>query len=281
MVEPSMHPPEAAQDAPLTPSQAGPEASARGVTKGLGFDVDERGRPVADPVEDEGAQSQDRALVDQTGRPLGARALQTRQRILDATVAELDSKPMRDLRVIDIARRVGSSPATFYQYFKDIEDAVLQLAEQATSRTPIVVDAIHGEWSGREGFERAKVFVSRGIQHWRDYGPILRVRNNASDEGDERFNEVRLQAIIPMINAFAEEIEASERRASESNDPQSPADEDLPLGRIDPRAGAMVTFAMLDRFWMYHDRMIARGISHEDLVETGATILQFIMTARK
>jgi AcrR family transcriptional regulator len=279
MVEPSMHPPEAAQDAPFAQSKPGPLGSARGIADGPGYE--EKDVPVADPVEHEEAASEGRDLVDQTGRPLGARALQTRQRILDATVAELGSKPMRDLRVIDIARRVGSSPATFYQYFKDIEDAVLQLAEQATSRTPIVVDAIHGEWSGREGFERAKVFVSRGIQHWRDYGPILRVRNNASDEGDERFDAVRFRAVMPMISAFSEEIAASKQRASESRDDQSAEDDDQPPGGIDARAGAMVTFAMLDRFWMYHDRMVAQGISHDDLVETGATILQFIMTARK
>lgn len=279
MVESSIHLPEAVQDAPLASPESGRAGSARGIAGRLG--LEERDIPVADPVEQEEAASEDRALVDQTGRPLGARALQTRQRILDATVAELASKPMRDLRVIDIARRVGSSPATFYQYFKDIEDAVLQLAEQATSRTPIVVDAIHGEWSGREGFERAKVFVSRGIQHWRDYGPILRVRNNASDEGDERFDAVRRRAIMPMITAFAEEIAAFQERASESEGAQSAEGEDGKLGRIDARAGAMVTFAMLDRFWMYHDRMVAEGISHDDLVETGATILQFIMTARK
>jgi len=279
MVEPSIHPPEAAQDAPFAQPKPGPLGSARGIANGPGFE--EKDIPVADPAEHEEATSEGRDLVDQTGRPLGARALQTRQRILDATVAELASKPMRDLRVIDIARRVGSSPATFYQYFKDIEDAVLQLADQATSRTPIVVDAIHGEWSGREGFERAKVFVSRGIQHWRDYGPILRVRNNASDEGDERFDAVRLRAVMPMISAFSEEIAASKQRASESGDDQSAEKDDQQLGGIDPRAGAMVTFAMLDRFWMYHDRMVAQGISHDDLVETGATILQFIMTARK
>ena len=280
MVWPLTHPPEAAQDAPLASSEPGRAGSARGIANGLGFE--ERAIPVADPVEHEEAASEDRVLVDQTGRPLGPRALQTRQRILDATVVELGSKPMRDLRVIDIARRVGSSPATFYQYFKDIEDAVLQLAEQATSRTPIVVDAIHGEWAGREGFERAKVFVSRGIQHWRDYGPILRVRNNASDEGDERFDAIRRRAITPMITAFAEEIAFSQERARESGEAQSAEDEDhQPLGRIDARAGALVTFAMLDRYWMYHDRMVAEGISDDDLVETGATILQFIMTSRR
>ncbi len=49
----------------------------------------------------------DSALCDQGGRPLGPRDQTTRVRILDATVVLLGEKPMRDLRVIDIARRIG------------------------------------------------------------------------------------------------------------------------------------------------------------------------------
>ena len=55
----------------------------------------------------------DARLVDQSGRQLGTRALRTRARILEATVSILEEKSMRDLRVIDIARLIGSSPATF------------------------------------------------------------------------------------------------------------------------------------------------------------------------
>src|SRR5947209_9300350 len=51
------------------------------------------------------------------GRPLGRRAQQTRRRLLDATQELLESRSIRDVRVVDIARAVGTSPATFYQYF--------------------------------------------------------------------------------------------------------------------------------------------------------------------
>ncbi|MBW2294605.1 MAG: TetR/AcrR family transcriptional regulator, partial [Deltaproteobacteria bacterium] len=78
------------------------------------------------------------ALVDQTGRVLGKRAQGTRQRLLDSTEQLLEAQSLRDLRVIDIARNVGASPATFYQYFKDVEEAVLALAEQASQEMPAV-----------------------------------------------------------------------------------------------------------------------------------------------
>ena len=57
------------------------------------------------------------------GRPLGKRGAQTRRRLLDATATLLETHGIRDLRVVDIARAVGTSPATFYQYFRDVEEA--------------------------------------------------------------------------------------------------------------------------------------------------------------
>ena len=56
-------------------------------------------------------ESEEKTLVDQGGRPLGPRALQTRAKILEATVALLDQKPLRDLRVIDICLLYTSDAA--------------------------------------------------------------------------------------------------------------------------------------------------------------------------
>ncbi|HZP27890.1 MAG TPA: TetR/AcrR family transcriptional regulator, partial [Acidimicrobiia bacterium] len=64
------------------------------------------------------------------GRSLGKRGAQTRRRLLDATARLLESHGVRDLRVVDIARAVGTSPATFYQYFRDVAEAVLVVAEE-------------------------------------------------------------------------------------------------------------------------------------------------------
>ncbi len=51
--------------------------------------------------------------VDQSGRRLGPRALHTRQRLLDATVALLNERSVRDISVVEIARKANTSPATF------------------------------------------------------------------------------------------------------------------------------------------------------------------------
>src|SRR6476660_7714472 len=63
------------------------------------------------------------------GRVPGRRGLATRQRLLDCTADMLRVSTYRDVTVIDIAKEAGTSPATFYQYFADVETAILALAE--------------------------------------------------------------------------------------------------------------------------------------------------------
>jgi AcrR family transcriptional regulator len=222
-------------------------------------------------------------LCDQGGRPLGPRAQNTRVRILDATVELLAAKPMRDLRVIDIARRIGSSPATFYQYFKDVEDVVLHLASHVSEFTPELVELIHGDWTGREGHARGRKLAEVVIRHWDRYAPILRVRNNASDEGDVAFRELRMSAMMPLVHAFTEIIEMSQQDAGPGgSDPSSEAaDAQWPGGRIYPAIGAAALASVLERLSMYHVSIEELGGSREQLIETLATMLQSMLTSRR
>lgn len=217
----------------------------------------------------------DTTLVDQSGRPLGPRAQLTRTKILEATVEILDQKPMRDLRVIDIARRIGSSPATFYQYFKDVEDVILYLASQVSEFTPEIVELIHGDWNGPEGHQRGRRVADVVINHWDRFAPILRVRNNASDEGDQRFRDVRMNAMMPMVDAFAKMIADSHEQA------RAAGDEVGSIGRVDPRYGAMALTSILERLSMYHVGLEEMGGTREDLVETVGTLLQTLLTSKR
>lgn len=230
------------------------------------------------------------ALVDQGGRPLGPRAQTTRVRILDATVELLAEKPMRDLRVIDIARKIGSSPATFYQYFKDVEDVVLHLASRVAKFTPDLVATIAGgDWTGRAGFERGRQLATLAIDHWEKYTPILRARNNASDEGDIAFRELRVSALFPIVDAFAEIIEKSQKAAAEfqatqRGEPGVDAEEKARVwsgARVHPKIGGMALASMLERLAMYHSWVDQLGGSREELIDTMATMFQSMLTTKR
>src|SRR5690349_25146458 len=84
------------------------------------------------------------------GRALGRRGAQTRRRLLDATADLLETHGIRDLRVVDIARAVGSSPATFYQYFRDVEEAVLALTQEVGDELSPLSALLQPPWAEKK-----------------------------------------------------------------------------------------------------------------------------------
>jgi AcrR family transcriptional regulator len=219
------------------------------------------------------------ATVDQSGRPLGPRAMRTRARILEATVSLLEEKSMRDLRVIDIARSIGSSPATFYQYFKDVTDVVLELASEVSDFTPEMIELIHGDWTGKQGYERGIRLANLVADYWDQYRAILRVRNNAADEGDEAFMEVRRKSMFPMVTAFTQVIESAHAAA----DIEDSQDAEWAGGPTRPISGAMFLFTALEGMAIHHvifeKRFKPLGEGRQEIVETLATMMQQVLTS--
>ena len=115
------------------------------------------------------------------------------------------------MSVVDIARTAGTSPATFYQYFKDVSEATLRLAEQAADEMPEMLGIISGSWEGRHGLERARRLVDAFVRHWDEHRAVLLVRNLAADEGDRRFLRVRQKAMTPVLARLAEQVIAGQQ----------------------------------------------------------------------
>ncbi len=208
-----------------------------------------------------------RKPMDQSGRPLGARALQTRQRILDATEELLGERGVRELSVVEIARQVGTSPATFYQYFKDVPDAVLHLAERAAEEMPALLDLIDGPWRGRRGLETARAVVDGFVRHWDAHRAVLRIRNLAAEEGDRRFQRARRAALAPLLERLAEQITGLQK-------------EGRVAAEIHPYAAAAALASMLERLAAYHTELEYYGVMRDDLVESCARILVQTLTGR-
>jgi AcrR family transcriptional regulator len=152
------------------------------------------------------------------GRVPGRRGLATRQRLLECTTALLASTPYRDLKVTDITRAAGTSPATFYQYFVDLEAVVLAVAEQTAEDGRQLSSLIEGRpWKGAKGVRSAEALVDGFIEFWRSHRPMLRVVDLLSTEGDKRFRHIRVVMLNGMTRSLAKEIEALQG-------PKSPVD---------------------------------------------------------
>jgi AcrR family transcriptional regulator len=128
------------------------------------------------------------------GRIVGERALATRQRLADALAYFLNSQPFRDIKVIDIARRAGTSPATFYQYFSSIEDALLLVAHPVVQQSTQLASGTVAE-GGCDGLTPARQVIDRLFDFWQVHHAIIRTIDAKAAEGDLRFVEVRNQLL--------------------------------------------------------------------------------------
>ena len=209
----------------------------------------------------------ERPPVAQTGRTLGPRAIATRRRIMAATAALLEEQSVLDLPVVDIARRAGTSPATFYHYFKDVEEVALVLAEEAAEEMPDVVERLTGPFEASDGLARARAVVARLFDHWDAHHAVLTLRNMASERGDRRFQRVRQESIGPVLDALAARIREGQARGAVSK-------------AFHPYAAAAALAAVLDRLAAHHRDMGFYGVSRDDLRETCARILLQTLTGR-
>jgi AcrR family transcriptional regulator len=126
---------------------------------------------------------------------------------LECTIDLLGSTPYRDLKVTDITRAAGTSPATFYQYFVDLETVLLAVAEQTSEEGQQLVELISGRsWKGAAGVTSAEDLVDGFIDFWRTHRPTLRVLDLLSTEGDKRFRHLRVVMLNGMTKALAAEI---------------------------------------------------------------------------
>jgi AcrR family transcriptional regulator len=158
------------------------------------------------------------------GRVPGRRGLATRQRLLDHVADMLASSSFRDVRVVDVARQAGTSPATFYQYFADVEEAVLALAEEvARVSEEDLVPLVQGpRWRGKAGFDAALAVVDGYLDFWSDHGSVVRVMDLATIEGDARFHQLRSRMFTRFNEALAERV-SQERPVGDDLDPRATA----------------------------------------------------------
>ena len=141
------------------------------------------------------------------GRVPGRRGLATRRKLIDCTIALLATTPYRDLKVTDITRAAGTSPATLYQYFVDLQDVLLAVAEQTTEEARQLVGLISDQqWKGAAGVRSAEGLVDGFIEFWRLHRPTLRVVDLLSTEGDRRFRHQRVLMLNAITKSLAEEI---------------------------------------------------------------------------
>lgn len=202
------------------------------------------------------------------GRLPGRRGRATRTRLLDAIAALLGRTSYRTIKVIDIAREAGTSPATFYQYFPDVEHAILVLAEETAVDGLSLADLARGDWRGERGWETARSLVQGFMDYWERHRAVFRVIDLATEEGDLRFQGMRTRALHPLTEALSDVIEAAQQQGR------------LPAG-IEPMASAAVLVSTLAHVSAHRFGMEFWGIRTAGLFESLHRTVFWSITGKK
>ncbi|HZG06974.1 MAG TPA: TetR family transcriptional regulator [Streptomyces sp.] len=203
------------------------------------------------------------------GRVAGRRGQETRQKLLTCLDEMLSSSPYRDVRVIDVARRAGTSPATFYQYFPDVEGAVLELAEGMAKEGASLADLATGRsWAGKAGWQAAEELVDGFLSFWQKNDAILRVVDLGAAEGDKRFSKIRAKVLNSVVGPLAESIEQLQARGRADRG-------------ISPAAVAGSLVAMLAAVAGQQKSVQSWGAKRADLRPNLAYLLYLGVTGRK
>jgi AcrR family transcriptional regulator len=158
------------------------------------------------------------------GRVPGRRGRATRTRLLECTAEMLTTTSFRDLKVIDIAREASTSPATFYQYFPDVESAILVLAEEMAEDTAELAHYVRtAPWKGKAGYETALTLSDRFIEFWDRHRSLLRVIDLATGEGDRRFTQIRSRLLTEVTVALSDVMKQATTKSTAGLDPMATA----------------------------------------------------------
>ena len=207
------------------------------------------------------------AIATTDGRVPGRRGRATRQRLLETTAELLVATPWRSIKVIDIARRAGTSPATFYQYFENVEAAITVLAEELVEGAGVLSGLVDGDWSEGSSWSTAVAVVEGFMEYWERNRAVFRVVELTTVEGDLRFQGLRVRALNAVTVTLARVI------ATNGGPGGSPAG-------ADPMAAAGTLIAMLAQVAGHRYGFEFWGIRTASLVDSQARLLHWAVTGQ-
>ncbi|WP_439943612.1 TetR family transcriptional regulator [Streptomyces sp. BBFR115] len=203
------------------------------------------------------------------GRVAGRRGQATRQKLLDCLSDMLSSSPYRDVKVIDVARKAGTSPATFYQYFPDVEGAVLEIAEQMAAESADLTDLVRDRsWVGKAGWQTAQELVDGFLEFWRRNDAILRVVDLGAAEGDKRFYKLRMKILNSVNSSLADSVAELQSKGKIDKD-------------VNPAAIAGSLVAMLAAVASHQKGFSSWGVKQAELKPNLALLVHLGMTGKK
>ena len=148
-------------------------------------------------------------VIARTRAAPGRKGARTRARLLAAARDMLVDVSPLDLTVVSVSRRAGTAPPSFYVYFADIRDLMLALAEEVASESSGLAPFFDCGWPPDNLKSWCDGFVQSFIAAWQADCAIHVYRNMEADRGDPDFDNVRVRASLPVLEALTDRMLAA------------------------------------------------------------------------
>jgi AcrR family transcriptional regulator len=191
---------------------------------------------------------------------LGRKGLGTKQSLMSAAARLINDVSSLSLTAASISKEAGTSPATFYVYFENVEDILWELCEAITEDTSGLLRNYEFLRNDERLEEDALSFVNEYCEIWSRHGPLLLFRNMEADRGNKRFNQLVLRIALPILEGLTDRIV---ERASP----------DRPVSRRDANAEAVVLVGAIDRIAAALHRWPDDSLTPEVLLRAEARVL--------
>ncbi|MFN7151512.1 MAG: TetR family transcriptional regulator [Microthrixaceae bacterium] len=217
----------------------------------------------------ESAVAGDDELRAVDGRVPGRRGMATRERLLEHTNRLLSSTSYRDLKVVDIAREAGTSPATFYQYFPDAESAVLALADRLIGEggERLTLPFRAATWEGRAAYDACEQVAAAFLEFWDDHSALMAVIDLAALEGDQRFRDCRTH-LLSQFTVLATEVITEQQRLG------------VVSSELNPMATAVALVSMLAHVAAHQHGIDWAGVDRAQMRDAMARLIYTGVTGR-
>ncbi len=144
-----------------------------------------------------------------------------------------DTSPV-DLTAIAIAGEAGTAPATFYVYFRDVQDMLYALSESATLDMLEAFAALDVFHDNKRVAEDSEAFLAMLAEQWHRHGAILYYRMMEADRGNARFANLRGRWAEAVLSRFTALLKQAPHLKA-------------PLDEVDAYAEGIVLFASIER----------------------------------
>ncbi len=195
---------------------------------------------------------------------LGRKGKETRLSLMNAARRLLDHHSPINITAARISQEAGTSAATFYVYFDNVEDVFWSLCEAMGEHTQSPLS--DHQFLREEGCleDDALTFVRGYSEIWARHGRLMLYRNMEADRGNKRFFQLVLRISRPVLGGLIDRM----------------VERDPGLSRADANAEAVMFIAGIDRVASTLHRWPKDSIMPDVLLRAQARMLARMLRRR-